>query len=61
MSTQYSLPFESPIMELETKLKELESFSQEQDIDVSHELQNMKDKIEKTRTEIYANLSAWQK
>ncbi len=61
MSAQYSLPFESPIMELETKLQELESFSQEQDIDVSHEIQNMKDKIEKTRIDIYTNLSAWQK
>jgi acetyl-CoA carboxylase carboxyl transferase subunit alpha len=61
MSAQISLPFEEPISELETKLKELEAFSQEQDIDVSHELQNMKEKIEETRNNIYANLSAWQK
>ncbi|MDF7825277.1 acetyl-CoA carboxylase carboxyltransferase subunit alpha [Pontiellaceae bacterium B12227] len=61
MSAQFSLPFESPVHELETKLKELEAFSQEQDIDVSHEIQNMKDKIEQTRNEIYENLTAWQK
>ncbi len=61
MSAPISLPFEAPIAELETKLKELEAFSQEQDIDVSHELKNMKAKIEQTRTDIYANLSAWQK
>ena len=61
MSAQFSLPFEAPIAELETKLQELEAFSQEQDIDVSHEINNMKTKIEDTRTEIYANLSAWQK
>jgi acetyl-CoA carboxylase carboxyl transferase subunit alpha len=61
MSAQFSLPFESPVLELETKLKELEAFSQEQDIDVSHEIQNMKNKIEQTRNDIYANLSAWQK
>ncbi len=61
MSAQYSLPFESPIAELETKLRELEAFSQEQDIDVSHEIERMKEKIENTRTDIYANLSAWQK
>ena len=61
MSAQISLPFEAPIAELETKLHELEAFSQEQDIDVSHEIQNMKDKIENTRNNIYANLSAWQK
>ena len=61
MSTKNILPFESPIVELETKLTELESFSQEQDIDVSHEISNMKKKIEETRNGIYSNLSAWQK
>jgi acetyl-CoA carboxylase carboxyl transferase subunit alpha len=61
MSAQFSLPFERPVQELESKLSELESFSQEQDIDVSHEIKNMKDKIELTRTDIYASLTAWQK
>ena len=46
---------------METKLQELEAFSNEQDIDVSHEISRMKDKIEQTRDDIYANLSAWQK
>lgn len=57
----FSLPFESPIAELETKLHELEAFSQEQDIDVSDEIQNMKNKISETRKNIYENLTAWQK
>ncbi len=62
MSAQVSLlPFETPIAELETKLRELEAFSQEQDIDVSHEIKNMTEKIEQTRSSIYANLTAWQK
>ncbi len=61
MSAKNSLPFESPIAELETKLKELEAFSKEQDIDVSHEIERMKEKIEQTRNDIYANLTAWQK
>jgi acetyl-CoA carboxylase carboxyl transferase subunit alpha len=61
MSTKFNLPFESPIAELETKLQELESFSNEQDIDVSHEVNRMKEKIEQTRDDIYANLTAWQK
>jgi len=61
MSAKYNLPFESPIAELETKLQELESFSNEQDIDVSHEISRMKEKIEQTRDDIYAHLSAWQK
>ena len=61
MSAKFNLPFESPIAELEIKLEELESFSKEQDIDVSHEINRMKEKIELTRDDIYANLSAWQK
>ena len=61
MSATFNLPFESPIAELEIKLQELESFSNEQDIDVSHEISRMKEKIEQTRDDIYANLSAWQK
>lgn len=61
MSAQFNLPFEQPVAELEDKLKELEAFSNEQDIDVSHEIANMKEKIEKTRSDIYANLNAWQK
>jgi len=61
MSAQFILPFEEPVIELESKLKELEAFSQEQDIDVSHEINNMKRKINETLSGIYANLSAWQK
>ena len=61
MSAQFILPFEEPVIELESKLKELEAFSQEQDIDVSHEINNMKRKIDETLSGIYANLSAWQK
>ena len=61
MSSQITLPFEKPIAELENKLHELEGFSREQDIDVSHEISIMKEKIAKTREDIYKNLTAWQK
>ncbi len=61
MSARTTLPFESPIAVLEDKLVELEAFSQEQDIDVSHEINKMKEKIEETRNSIYANLTPWQK
>lgn len=61
MSAQVILPFEAPVAELESKLHELEAFSKEQDIDVSHEINRMKEKIEETRCSIYANLTAWQK
>ena len=60
-ASQFILPFDTPIAELEEKLHELESFSKGQDIDVSHEIENMKKKIEQTRKDVYSNLSAWQK
>ncbi len=57
----YTLPFEKPIVELEEKLQELRTFSETQDIDVSSELDRMRQKIEDTRRDIYGSLSAWQK
>ncbi|HMO51121.1 MAG TPA: acetyl-CoA carboxylase carboxyltransferase subunit alpha [Kiritimatiellia bacterium] len=57
----YTLPFEKPIVELEAKLKELSSFSETQNIDVSSEIDRMKERIEDTKRDIYKNLTPWQK
>ena len=57
----YSLPFEKPIVELQEKLDELKKFSQNQDIDVNHEVERMEQKIMETRLEIFDNLTPWQK
>ncbi len=57
----FTLPFEKPVLDLENKLHELESFSKDQDIDVAHEIARMKEKIEATRAQIYKNLTSWQK
>jgi acetyl-CoA carboxylase carboxyl transferase subunit alpha len=57
----FALPFEKPVLDLKEKLQELEDFSKEQDIDVSHEIERMKEKIQSTRDQIYSNLTSWQK
>ncbi len=57
----FTLPFEKPVLDLEEKLHELEDFSKEQDIDVSHEIERMAEKIHATRDQIYSNLTPWQK
>lgn len=57
----YTLPFEKPIVELENKLKELSTFSENQNIDVSTEIERMNQRIEETRREIYKSLTPWQK
>ena len=55
MSAQFSLPFEQPIAELDDKLQELEAFSNEQDIDVSHEIQNMKETLVLKSSKLISN------
>lgn len=60
MST-YTLPFEKPILELQTKMEELRSFSKSQGIDVQNELDRMTAHIQETRRKIYADLTPWQK
>ena len=59
--SSFVLPFEKPIVELEKKLAELQSFSQGQDIDVSAEARKMEKKIQETREKVYRNLTPWQK
>ena len=61
MSESIKLPFEAPIAELETKMIELKQFSEEQNIDVTGEIENMEKKITDLREQIYENLTAWQK
>lgn len=57
----YTLPFEKPVLELETKLKELISFSETQKIDVSTEIERMRRRVSDLRRKIYSELSPWQK
>ena len=57
----YTLPFEKPILELEQKLRELRTFSESQDIEISDEIRKMEDKIRAMRRQVYADLSPWQK
>src|SRR3982075_4048301 len=55
------LDFEKPILELQRRLQEIRNHSGEHDVDLEAEVENMQAKIEKTRREIYDNLSAWQR
>ena len=60
MSKQ-TLEFEKPIVELEQKLDELRQQSEGRDIDLGREIRLMQEKIEAMRTQVYGNLSAWQR
>jgi acetyl-CoA carboxylase carboxyl transferase subunit alpha len=53
--------FEKPIVELERKIEELKKFSQDKDVDLSLEINNLEKKLKSLRKGVYSNLSAWQK
>ncbi|WP_432408094.1 acetyl-CoA carboxylase carboxyltransferase subunit alpha [Wukongibacter sp. M2B1] len=55
-----SLEFEKPVIELEEKISELESFAESNGVNLSDEINILKDKLEKIKKEVYSNLAPWQ-
>ncbi len=58
---QYALDFEKPLRDLEEQLFTLNNTSKKHKLDVRKEIGAIEKKIEATRREIFANLTAWQK
>jgi len=56
-----SLEFEKPITELEEKIAQLEQFSKTHDVDVTHGVDILRQRIEETRQRVFANLTPWQR
>ena len=56
-----SWDFEKPIIELEKKIEELKAFSLDRQIDLSSEIDRLKNKLKDAKREIYSSLSPWQK
>ncbi|MDB6135156.1 MAG: acetyl-CoA carboxylase, carboxyl transferase, alpha subunit [Verrucomicrobiales bacterium] len=55
------LEFEKPILELQKQLDDLVQKSTDQSVDVSGEVQAIREKIEVTRADTYRNLTAWHR
>ena len=55
------LEFEKPIVELEKQLDELKKRSKLTSVDLERDVRSIEEQIEKTKREIYAKLTAWQK
>lgn len=53
--------FEKPLLELEQKISELQSFSKEKEIDLSPEISKLSRRLVRLKKEIYGNLEPWQK
>ncbi|PQJ15492.1 acetyl-CoA carboxylase carboxyltransferase subunit alpha [Aureicoccus marinus] len=55
------LDFELPIKELEEQLQKCRVIGEESDVDVTETCLQIEKKLAETRSEIYGNLSAWQR
>ncbi len=57
----YYLDFERPLEELETKIEELKKLSDVTEIDIAAEIKRLEKKAKELRSEIFSNLTPWQK
>ena len=55
------LEFEKPILELESKIKELRDFSSKKNISLDSEIKKLEQKLEKLRSQVYGGLTIWQR
>ncbi|OPJ57194.1 acetyl-CoA carboxylase carboxyltransferase subunit alpha [Alkalithermobacter paradoxus] len=56
-----NLQIDKPILELENKIEEFKKLSKESNIDLSAEIKILSMKLENLKTDIYENLTPWQK
>lgn len=55
------LEFERPILELETRIEEIEKFSSSSSVDLEEELSRLRERLATVQKEIFAKLTPWQK
>jgi acetyl-CoA carboxylase carboxyl transferase subunit alpha len=55
------LEFERPIIELRKKIAELKEFTKNADVDLSDEIKNLENRLEKLENEIYGNINPWDR
>src|ERR1039458_1878960 len=60
---KHQLDFEKPIVELQNKLEELKKHQETHSLDISieEEVSLIEKKLEETRRQVFANLSAWDR
>lgn len=61
MTTVEPLEFEKPIVNLERQLAELRDRAADSDLDMSSETKRIEDKLTRMKSEVYRNLSPWQR
>lgn len=56
-----ALPFEKPVVVLRDKIRELEQFTKDSDIDLSEEISNLKERLARLEEDVYGNMGTWDK
>ena len=56
-----ALPFEKPIEDLEARINDLRSYSEEQHVDVSSEIGLLEQRLATLKRETFSNLTRWQR
>ncbi len=56
-----ALSFEKPIEDLEARINDLRSYSEEQHVDVSSEIALLEERLDNLKKETFANLTRWQR
>lgn len=57
----HELEFERPVNALRKKIDELKELTKNADVDLSDEIQNLENRLEKLETEIYENMKPWDR
>jgi len=55
------LDFEKPLEDLQSQINKLKEMSAKNKVDVTNSIRELESEIEKTRTQIYENLTPWQR
>jgi len=56
-----ALDFEQPILELESRIRELKEYAEEKGVDLSDEIDLLQNKLTRLQKEIFGSLSRWQR
>lgn len=56
-----TMSFEQPIVKLREKIRELEQFTKESEVDLSEEIDTLKTRLKNLELEIYGNMETWER
>ena len=58
---RFTLDFEKPLHELESKIQELKGLTEKEGIDLKDDIQHLEDRLANLQQQIFANLTPWQR